>query len=63
MELDIVRTITVKSGISQQTDSETVTKFEIMDGAAVKSKRRSFFLGNILLFLYDQSLRACFIIV
>lgn len=40
MELDIVRSEIVKTGTSQQTDSETLTKFEIMDGPAVKCKRK-----------------------
>lgn len=38
MELDIIRTETIKSGTAQHTETETVTKFEIMDGNAVKSK-------------------------
>jgi vacuolar protein sorting-associated protein 26 len=38
MELNIVRRETVGSGNSQTTDNETVTKFEIMDGAPVREE-------------------------
>lgn len=38
MELDIVKTETVKVSGQQHTTTETVTKFELMDGAAVKSE-------------------------
>lgn len=38
MELNIIRRETTGSGNSQQTDQETLTKFEIMDGAPVKDQ-------------------------
>lgn len=36
MELDIARSEIVKTGQQQRTITDTVAKFEIMDGAAVK---------------------------
>ena len=38
MELDIVRRETCGSGSNQITDNQTVTKFEIMDGAPVREE-------------------------
>ncbi|KFG52513.1 putative vacuolar protein sorting-associated protein 26 [Toxoplasma gondii VAND] len=38
MQIDIIRTETAGTGSSAVTDSETLTKFEIMDGAPIRSE-------------------------
>jgi len=38
MELDIIRTETTGSGSNQVSESDTITKFEIMDGAPVRAE-------------------------
>merc|ERR1711939_110638 len=38
MELDIIRRETTGSGSNQVTDNEPLTKFEIMDGAPVRTE-------------------------
>jgi Vacuolar protein sorting-associated protein 26 len=54
MELSIVRRETTGSGTSQYNESETITKFEIMDGAPVRGTYHS------LLTTVYRLMRVCF---
>ena len=46
MELSIIRRETTGSPPNQYNESETITKFEIMDGAPVRGKICDFFLTH-----------------